>query len=229
MRRPAARPLLPAAGRPLAVAIVVVCALVTAVQGVWLRHGMETGRVNVAVDAKILAALAGHPVLLATLVWLGEPMPVTAMTAALVLACVLRRRYSQAALVAISVPAAAALTEFVLKPRIGRTPWGDPFPSGHVTSMAALATALTVLLVTTPVRMPGLMRAVLAVTAFVIAAAVAFGVIGAKMHHFTDSVGGAAVGAGTVLATALILDLLGVRLDAAVSRGSLPFAVGSGP
>jgi membrane-associated phospholipid phosphatase len=37
---------------------------------------------------------------------------------------------------------------------------------------------------------PRLLRLVLAFTAFLIAAAVAFGVIGANMHHFTDAVGG---------------------------------------
>jgi membrane-associated phospholipid phosphatase len=130
------------------------------------------------------------------------------MAAAIVLACVLRRRYGEAAFVAISVPMAAALTELVLKPLIGRTSWGDPFPSGHVTSVAALATALTVLLARTPTGVPRPLRLALAFTAFLIAAAVALGVIGANMHHFSDTVGGAAVGAGTVLLMALVLDIL---------------------
>ena len=206
--RSAARPLLSAAARPLAVAVLVVCVLVLAVQGVWLRHGMETGWVDAAVDAKVVASLDGHPVLQAVLVWPGGPVPVTAMAAALVLACVLRRRYGAAALVAISVPLAAAITELVLKPLIGRTSWGNPFPSAHVTSVVALANALTVLLASTPATVPRLLRLVLAFPAFLIAAAVAFGVIGANMHHFSDTVGGAAVGTGTVLVTALILDLL---------------------
>ena len=202
------KPLLPAAARPLAVAIVVVCVLVMAGQGVWIRHGMETGWVDAAVDGKVAASLDGHPVLLAVLVWPGGPVPETALAAALVLACILRRRYGQAALVAISVPLQAALTELVLKPVIGRTPWGNPFPSGHVTSVVALATALAVVLARTPARVPRLLRLVLASTGFLLATAVAFGVIGANMHHFTDTVGGAAVGTGTVLVTALILDLL---------------------
>ena len=127
------------------VAMAVACVLVVAVQAVWLRHGMETGWVDAAVDAKVVASLGGHPMLLATLVWPGEPVPAAAMAAALVLACILRRRYGQAALVAISVPLATALTEVVLKPLIGQTSWGNPFPSGHVTRVAALATALAVL------------------------------------------------------------------------------------
>ena len=179
-----------------------------AIQGVWLRHGMETDWVDTAVDAKVRAGLGGHPSLLAVLVWPGAPVAVTAMATALTLACLFRRRYGEAALVAISVPLATAITELVLKPLIGRTSWGDPFPSGHVTSVVALATALTLLLATTPARMPSLLRPVLACTGFLIAAAVVFGVIGANMHHFSDTVGGAAVGAGTVLLTALILDVL---------------------
>ena len=168
---------------------------------------METGWVAKAVDAEIRANLDGHPLLVAVLVWPGAPVPTTAMAAALALACFLRGRYAGAALVAVSVPLAAALTELVLKPLIGRTPWGDPFPSGHVTDVAALATVLIVLLA----RMPCLLRLVLAITAFLITAAVAFGVIGARLHYFTDTVGGAAVGTGTVLLTALILDLLSRR------------------
>jgi membrane-associated phospholipid phosphatase len=200
----AGRPLLSAAARPLAVTIVAICALVLAVQGVWIRHGMETSWVDAAVNAKVVAALGGHPLLLAVLVWPGEPVPFIVMAAALALACVLRRRYQGAALVAISVPLATAVTELVLKPLIGATSWGNPFPSGHVTNVVALATALTVLLA----RVPRRLRLVLACTAFLMAGAVALGVIGAQMHHFSDTVGGAAVGIGTVLLTALILELL---------------------
>jgi membrane-associated phospholipid phosphatase len=178
--------------------------LVITIQGVWIRHGMETSWIDTAVDAKVVAGLGGHPRLLAILVWPGEPVPFTALTVALALACVLRRRYEGAALVAISVPLAAAVTELVLKPLIGATSWGNPFPSGHVTNAVALATALTVLLARAPRRL----RLALVFTAFLLAGAVAIGVIGAQMHHFSDTIGGAAVGIGTVLLTALILDLL---------------------
>jgi len=152
--RSATQPLLPGTGSPLAMAIVVACVLVTAVQPVWLRHGMETGWLNEAIDAEVQASLARHPLSLAVLVSPGEPVPATAMAAALALVCVLRRYYRGAVLVAISVPLAAALTELVLKPLIGWTPWGNPFLSGHVTTMAALATALTVLPASTPARVP---------------------------------------------------------------------------
>jgi membrane-associated phospholipid phosphatase len=177
--------------------------LVIAIQGVWIRHGMDTSWVDATVNAKVLAGLGGHPRLLAMLIWPGERVPFTAMTAALALVCILRRRYAGAALVVISVPLAVAVTELVLK-RFCGTSWGNPYPSGHVTSVVALATALTVLIA----RVPRRRRLVLACTAFLVAGAVAVGVIGANMHHFSDTIGGAAVGIGTVLLTALILDLL---------------------
>ena len=198
------RPLLPIAAQRLAVITVAVCVLVITVQGVWIRHGMETSWMDATVDAKIAAGLGGHSLLLTVLVWPGEPVPFIAIATALALACILRRRYDGAALVAISVPLAAAVTELVLKPLIGATSWGNPFPSGHVTNVVALATALAVLLASAPRRL----RLVLAVTAFLLAGATAVGVIGANMHHFSDTIGGAAVGIGTVLLTALILDLL---------------------
>ena len=172
---------------------------------------METGWLDTAVNANVKASLGGHPLLLAVLVWPGAPIPVAAMAAALVLVCILRHRYCEAALVAVTVPLATAITELVLKPLIGGTSWGNPFPSGHVTSVVALATALTVLLARRPARMPRQLCLVLGFAAFLTAAAVAVGVIGANMHHFTDTVGGAAVGTGTVLLTALTIDLLSRR------------------
>lgn len=207
-RRPTATALLPAAGRPVAVAIAVACGLVIAAQGVWIRHGMETGWLDTTVSAHLQASLGPHQLLLDVLVWPGEPVPAVAITAALVLACALRRRYRQAVLVAVSVPLAEALTELVLKPLIGGTSWGNPYPSGHVTYVAALATVLIVLLARTGTRARPLLCTVLGLTALLIPAANAAGVIGAGMHHFSDTVGGAAVGIGTVLVTALILDRL---------------------
>jgi len=170
---------------------------------------METGWLHTAIDAKVQASVGRHPLLSAVLVWPGELVPVTGMAAALALVCIVRRQYGGAALVAISVPLATALTDLVLKPLIGGTSWGNPFPSGHVTSVAALATAVIVLIAGTPGRVSPLLRLAVAFTAFLMTAAVAFGVIGADMHHFPDTVGGAAVGTATVLLTALILDRLG--------------------
>jgi len=200
-------PLLSTAARPLAVVIVVACAGTTALLGAWLGHGAHTDPVDTAVDARMVASLAGHLKLLEWLDWLGDLPAITGITAILVLVCLLRRRYREAALLALSVPAAAVITERLLKPLVGRTLHGFlSFPSGHATATFALATAITVLLAGAP-GIPRAVRVAAAVTAFGVAAAVASTMITSGLRYFTDAVAGAAVGTGTVLAVALLLDL----------------------
>ena len=206
--RPAARPLLSDAARLPAVAVVAACVLTTALLGASLGHGAHTDRVDTAVDAGVKASLAGHHRLLLVLAWLGDLPAIIAMTAILILACLLWRRYRGAVLLAISIPAAAVITERLLKPLVGRTALGFlSFPSGHATGTFALATAIAVLLAGAA-GVPRVVRLAVVVTAFAIASAVAAAMIALGFHYFTDAVAGAAVGTGTVLATALVLDLL---------------------
>ena len=168
--RPVGRSLLPVAVRPLAMAIVVACVLVTVVLGAWFRHGTQADWVDAAVDARLVTGLGGHPHLLAVLVWPGASVPVTAIAVILALVCALRRRYREAAFVVMSVLLAAVITERLLKPLIDRTFWGAlAFPSGHVTGVVALATVATVLLAAAPGRVPRVLRLALAITAFLIA------------------------------------------------------------
>jgi membrane-associated phospholipid phosphatase len=202
----AGRPLLSAAARPRAVVLAAACAGTTALLGVWLGHGAHTDPVDTAVDSRVQASLAGHEKLLEVLARLGDLPAITGITVILVLACLLRRRYRGAALFALSVPAAAIITERLLKPLVGRTLHGFlSFPSGHATGTFALATAITVLLAGG--RAPRALRLSLASTVFLLAAAVAIAMIALGFHYFTDAVAGAAVGAGTVLTAALLLDL----------------------
>ena len=206
--RPAARPLLSDAARLPAVAVVAACVLTTALLGASLGHGAHTDRVDTAVDAGVKASLAGHHRLLLVLAWLGDLPAIIAITAILILACLLWRRYRGAVLLAISIPAAAVITERLLKPLVGRTALGFlSFPSGHATGTFALATAIAVLLAGAA-GVPRAVRLAVVVTAFAIASAVAAAMIALGFHYFTDAVAGAAVGTGTVLATALVLDLL---------------------
>jgi len=206
--RPAARPLLSDAARLPAVAVVAACVLTTALLGASLGHGAHTDRVDTAVDAGVKASLAGHHRLLLVLAWLGDLPAIIAITAILILACLLWRRYRGAVLLAISIPAAAVITERLLKPLVGRTALGFlSFPSGHATGTFALATAIAVLLAGAA-GVPRVVRLAVVVTAFAIASAVAAAMIALGFHYFTDAVAGAAVGTGTVLATALVLDLL---------------------
>jgi undecaprenyl-diphosphatase len=206
--RPAARPLLSDAARLPAAVLVAACAVSTALLAAGLGHERHTDRVDAVFDARVRAGLAGHPKLLDVLARLGDLPAIAVMTAVLILACLLWRRYRGAALLAISIPAAAVITERLLKPLVGRTLLGFlSFPSGHATGTFALATAITVLLAGAP-GAPRAARLAAAVIAFAAASAVAAAMIALGFHYFTDAVAGAAVGTGTVLATALVLDRL---------------------
>jgi membrane-associated phospholipid phosphatase len=203
--------LLPATARPVAVVLAGVCLAVTALLGAWITRQMSLDWLDSAVDAKARAALGGHPQLLDVLIWPGGPVAVTAMIIALALACATRRRYRELAFVVISVPTATMITELLLKPLIGPTLWGSPsFPSGHSTGVFALAAVVTVLLIARPgANIPRALRLLVALTAFLVAAVVAFALIARSMHDLAETVGGAATGVGTVLLTALTLDVFG--------------------
>ena len=130
------------------------------------------------------------------------------MTAALALACLATRRWRGALLVLIAAPAAEVITEYLLKPLVGRFLHGNlVYPSGHTTGVFVLATVVAVLL-TGPLRppVPRKVRLVLVVAAYLLASATATAMIAMGFHYFTDTVGGAAVATGTVLSTALTID-----------------------
>ena len=139
---------------------------------------------------------------------LGGLFSVAELTAALVLACLVTRRWRGAVLAGLAVPAAVALTEFVLKPLVGRSIHGyTGFPSGHATAMFALAATCAVLLANPPrPRLPRAVRLLLVAGAVLVAAAVPVAMVALGFHYFTDIVAGAAVGTGTVLLAALLID-----------------------
>lgn len=181
----------------------------TVLLGTLFAHHRQAGALDAAVDARIQAGL-GHWKVLNDLAALGDMTPVIAMTSGVFLACLVTRRWRGAALVAVVVPAAAGITELILKPLIGRTLMGDlSFPSGHETRVFALAAAFAVLMAS-PVwpRIPATARLCLAAAVLLAACAVAVALVGLGQHYFTDTVGGAAVGTAVVLATALVLDRL---------------------
>jgi undecaprenyl-diphosphatase len=213
-RTTAAGRLLPAALRLPAIALLAACAAVTTALGLSVAGQSHAGRLDTAVDTWFSSALDRFPALLSFLYRLGTLGPVTVMTVALVATCVLARRWSGAVLAAVAVPAASSLTEYVLKPLVGRTLYHAlTYPSGHATSMFALAGTCAVLLLCPPGgRVPGVARLLLALLALLLAAAVAAAMVAIGAHYFTDAVAGAAVGTGTVLACALIIDQVAARL-----------------
>ena len=204
----ARRPLIPPTARPLAGGLLVCCVAVTAVLGALFAHQAHPTWLDRAVDHPIAASIGAHVGASQALAYPGQPVPVTALTAALLVACLIRRRWSACVLLAVAVPGAIVLTELVLKHVVGRT-YHDTltFPSGHTASAFAVATAITVLLADPGlVRLRPAVRAWLALIALLVAVIVSIGVIALNFHYFTDTVAGAAVGIGSVIATAFAVD-----------------------
>jgi membrane-associated phospholipid phosphatase len=99
--------------------------------------------------------------------------------------------------------------------------------------MFALAATCAVLLANPPrPRLPRAVRLLLLAGAVLVAAAVPVGMVALGFHYFTDIVAGTAVGTGTVLLIALLIDLgrpaaraphgMAAEDKAALSAGRLP-------
>jgi undecaprenyl-diphosphatase len=199
--------LLPGTARRRAAALLAgCCAAVLIVLGVVLANGTTADPLDGAIDGTVIGWFDGHAGVPAWLAVPASTAPDWALTVIIVIACLLARRFNGALLGATAVPVTALLCDSVFEPLFHRTYMGSgslSYPSGHTASMFALATTLTILLFPRRVLIPGL--------AFITALTVAIGVIGARWHYFTDTIGGAVLGTGTVCALALLLDLPAVR------------------
>ena len=210
-------PLLSARLRLLAAVLLAACVAVPVVLAAHFVGRGQPGSLDSAIDPPI-ANEWRYSALREGLPELGTKVPVALMTLALVVACVATRRWSGAVLAAVAAPAATCLTEYVLKPYVGVSLDGG-FPSGHATSMFALAAVSAVLLANSPRRrVPGAVRVLLVFMALALATAVAVTMIAIGAHSFTDALAGAAVGSGVALACALALDLVTSRARRAQRR-----------
>lgn len=204
-----------------AAVLLVACVAMPVVLVVHFVGHQRLGTLDSAVDPSIMDYW-DHSRLPFPLAELGTLGPVALMTLALVVACVATRRWSGAVLAAVAAPTASGLTEYVLKPYIGGQ-LDAGFPSGHATSMFALAAVCAVLLADPPRRrVPGAVRLLLMFMALAVATAVAVTMIASGAHTFTDAVAGAAVGTGITLACALTLDLVASRARRAPVAQSPP-------
>jgi len=203
------RPLLAASARPWAGALLACCAILVAVLGVLFTHQSRADWLDHTVDSPIIIWLGGHPGLALWLAAPGTLIPAGALSAAIVVACLLTGRLNGAVLAAAAVPAAVGLDEGLLKPLVHRT-YREilAYPSGHTTAIFTLAATVTVLLLVPPQPATArALRVLIPAAACVLGGVVAIAVIGLRWHYFTDTVAGAAVGIGTVCGLALILDL----------------------
>ncbi|MFI5084180.1 MAG: phosphatase PAP2 family protein, partial [Streptosporangiales bacterium] len=180
--------LVPGSLRRPAATLLAACVAMMAVVGVrFPGYGLPSW-LDARFDPRLQAHLSRFPVLLNWLPHFGELKPVTVMTFMLMLAWAIIRRWRGAVLTAVAVPIAIGLTEYVLKPSIGEA-IGQAFPSGHATSSFALATIFAVLLASPPCRrVPGAIRLLLGLVAFLLAAAVAAVMVATGAHYFTDTV-----------------------------------------
>ena len=198
------RTLLPGPGRTLAAWVTAGCAVLVTALGVLFAHQSTADGFDRAIDAPVIGWLSGQPHLRLWLAWPGTIRPAIVLVVAVAAGCLLAGRLNGALLVAVSVPAATGLDEALLKPLVDRTYLGSlAYPSGHVTTDAALAAALSIVLLIPP-QPPGtrLPRILLPALAWAVTVVVAVAVI---------TLAGAAVGTGTAALLALLIDLPALR------------------
>ena len=202
--------LIPLRFRPAAITILVACGITVGVLSAIFYHGSTPD----ALDRAVFRMVWPHRSGLDPLAAVGDTVPMGLLTVLLCYCCLALRRYTGAIMVALAVPLASGVTE-LLKHVVHRV-YIDflSFPSGHTTATLALITCVAVLLIEPPApKAPASMRIVLGVLAVGFGAAVALGLVAARFHYVTDTIGGAAVGIGITLALALVLDVAATRLS----------------
>ncbi len=137
---------------------------------------------------------------LVRIVKLGEPV-VLVLGTLLATALALRRDRLRALACLCGPPLAAALVELAIKPLVGRHFDGVlSYPSGNVTNVAAVSTALAL-------ATSGRARLVIGLLGAVATGAMAAAVTGLRWHFPTDALGGAVFGVGIVLLVDGVLHL----------------------
>lgn len=232
MRASRGRPLL-GHSRAWAGLTLAVCALLVAAIGLLFNGQTGPDQVDNAVDSPVIAFLGGRRTLLPWLAAPGTLIPAVVISAAIVVGCLVTRRFNGAVLAATAVAAATGLADGLLKHLFHRTYLGQiSFPSGHTASAAALTATLAVLFLIPPQQArTRAARVTLVVLACVITVIVAAGVMALRWHYFTDCVAGAAVGTGAVLTLAFLIDLASAAISrttrlAAADPARLPKEVG---
>jgi membrane-associated phospholipid phosphatase len=197
--------------------VVVACVAVVAALGIRYAGHTRPGPFDTSVDDWIRGRLGRTSPIFTALTWLGDPGPVTLITALIALGFARARRWRGVALAVLTVPAASVVTEVILKPLISRGIDGlHSLPSGHTTAAFSMATVGTVLLAGLPGQAPGRLSRrtarLLTLAAYLLAAAVAVAMVAQGFHYFTDTIAGVGVGVGTVLLGALLIDAAAGRL-----------------
>jgi membrane-associated phospholipid phosphatase len=209
MAVPRVRPLLGDTRRTRAGMALAACVIVVVVTGLLFRGKTGPDGFDNAIDSPVIALFRTHGGLLPWLALPGTLIPTVAISIATAAGCLFAKRPTGAVLAVAAVPAATGLTDGLLKHLFHRTYLGAlSFPSGHSTSVTGMTATLALLLLVPPQQArTRAVRAAVVGAACLLTVMVVIGVIGLRWHYFTDTVAGAAVGVGTVLGLALLLDL----------------------
>jgi membrane-associated phospholipid phosphatase len=203
------RLLLGASGRAPAAVLFAGCVILTAALGAAFAGQSRADAFDNAVESPFITLFAGHDRLLVWMAYPGTLVPVAVASVVIAACCLLAGRRHGAVLALTAAPLATVLGDHALKHIFDRTYDGAlVYPSGHASSVVALTATLAVLLFIPPQRAstrPA--RLLVLAVGCVVTAVVVVAVMALRWHYFTDTVAGAAVGAGTVCALALILDL----------------------
>jgi hypothetical protein len=202
------RPLLARRRHLVAIASLAFAAMV--VLGVRFSGMRRPGHFDNAIDSRIQAHLAGHPLLLQRLVNLANPGSAVAICALLCVLFLVTGRSRLAALTVAGPALSGVLVDVVLKPVFDRRFAGAlSYPSGHTAAAASIALVVVVAMVG-PSRpaWPSVVRYAIATVAAVAAAVVAAALIAMGYHYATDTIGGLLAAVSFVLGAALSIDAL---------------------
>jgi membrane-associated phospholipid phosphatase len=203
------RTLLPAGLHAAAAAAVVLAITVVAVLALQYRGDDTAGRVDGRLD-RVVDTLPGQHVA-ATVAQMGSP-PVVIVAAVVVALVCLVAGHVRGAVLALGGPGLTGLITTFGKPVVDRTIGGTgyAFPSGHTGGSTSLA--LVVALLVAAAWSLGPRRTALFATVCAVAAggAVGTGMVVRGSHYPTDVVGGFCTAVASVLAVALVLDVLTV-------------------
>jgi membrane-associated phospholipid phosphatase len=188
------------------------CIVLVGVGAVFAARQPDGTALDSTVDSWVGGHLGPDHAALSLISDLG-PYVLYALAAVLLVVSLTARQLNGTVLAVISVLVASGLTELVLKPLVQERLRGYlSYPSGTTTNAFALVTIIAVLLRDPRlVRWPGWLRALILLAGAAVGCALAVAMIALNYHYFTDTVAGAAVGTGVVLATAFGLDHPGVR------------------
>jgi membrane-associated phospholipid phosphatase len=209
MAVPRVRPLLGDTRRTWAAMTLAACVIVVVLTGLLFKGETGPDGFDNVIDSLVIATFRAHGGFLPWFALPGTLSPAIAVSAVIAAGCLIAKRPNGAVLAVAAVPAATGLDDGLLKHLFHRTYLGAlSFPSGHTTSVTAMTATLALLLLVPPQRArTRAVRAAVVAAACLITVMVVIGVVGLRWHYFTDTVAGAAVGVGTVLGLALLLDL----------------------